>query len=326
MPDSTPPSSRPAPSFAVALVFGFSTYVMWGFFPLYFQWLGPANPLEVIVHRAFWGLLFCLLFLLLTGHLSQLRTLWQDRAALLRLVVAGFLIVANWTTYVYAILSGNSVDAALGYFINPLVTVALAVIVLKERINLAQGIAVTLGVIAVIVLIVGVGRVPWVSLSLAFTFGFYSLVKKSVAGRVAALPGMVVETAATVPFLLIYYAYLLATGTSSFQLIARGAAHAPANSAWLHLALLIGSGLLTIIPLVLFALAAQGLPLGILGLLQYISPVLQLLIGVFIFHEHMVPARWVGAAIVWVALIFLSADSIFKATKAARLRHRASRP
>ena len=287
---------------------GVVVYLMWGFFPLYFHQLAPAGSLEVIVHRAFWGLLSCLIVVAVTRRWNRLRTLLRDREAVARLALAGLLIVVNWTTYVYAVQSGHTIDAALGYFINPLVTVGLARFVLKERLTRAQAISLTLGMIAVVILVIGVGRLPWVSLVLAFSFGAYSLVKKRVADRVPALEGMVVETSAVTPILLIYYVYLLATGTTSFQTIA----HSTGGqiSAGIHLLLLIGAGILTMIPLLLFAQAARGLPLAVIGLLQYITPCLQLIVGIAIFHETMEPARWIATVIIWVALALFTVDGI----------------
>lgn len=305
-----------------SLALGLGCYVMWGFFPLYFHALAPAGALEVIVHRAVWGMVFCLLALTVTRRLGALRAAVRDREVLTRLSLAGALIVVNWSTYVYAVQSGHTVDAALGYFINPLVTVALGLVVLHERISRAQKVAVGLGVVAVVVLVVGLGRLPWVSLTLAFSFGFYALVKKNVALRVGPLEGMAVETAAVSPFLLGYYAWLAAHGTTSFDAIARG----EGTMAWgWHLAMLVGAGFLTMVPLIMFAKSAQGLPLGVLGLIQYVSPVMQLLIGLFAFHETMEPARWVGTAIVWVALVVLGVDWVGQIRRARRLTRAAAR-
>lgn len=303
-----------------SLALGVGCYILWGFFPLYFNSLGPAGALEVIVHRAVWGLVFCLLILTLARRLPSLWTSMRDREVLLRLGLAGVLVVVNWTVYVYAVQSGHTIDAALGYFINPLVTVALGLLVLHEKLTLAQKIAVGLGCLAVLVLVIGLGRLPWVSLVLALTFGFYSLVKKKVAFRVDPVEGLAIETATVTPVLLGYYGYLAATGSSSFQVLAREhAVGIPAISWQLHLMLLVGAGFLTMIPLLMFAASARGLPLGLMGLIQYIGPVLQLMIGILVFHEPMEPARWVGTGIIWLALLVLSADWVAQARRARRL-------
>ncbi|MFT0847325.1 EamA family transporter RarD [Actinomycetaceae bacterium L2_0104] len=306
-PSSVPSTTSGSQIDPRSLLLGITVYIMWGFFPLYFHSLGPAGSLEVIVHRAIWGLISCILVIALFRRWGTLRATLADREALWRLSLAGLLIVVNWTTYVYAVQSGHTVDAALGYFINPLVTVALARFVLKERLSPLQKISVGLGVLAVVVLIVGLGRLPWVSLVLAFSFGFYSLVKKRVANRVPPLEGMAIETAAVTPILGGYYVYLVVTGTTSFHVLA--ADSGSESNAWVwHLLLLIGAGILTMIPLLLFARASRGLPLGVMGLIQYIGPCLQLIIGIAVFHEHMEPARWIGTAIIWLALIVMSAD------------------
>lgn len=304
-----------------SLALGVSCYVIWGFFPLYFHALQPAGALEVIVHRAAWGMVFCLLLLGLLHRLPRLWAALRDREVVWRLSLAGALIVVNWTVYVFAVQSGHTVDAALGYFINPLVTVALGLVVLRERISLPQKVAVGLGALAVVVLLIGLGRLPWVSLTLAFSFGFYALVKKDVAHRVGPLEGMAIETAAVTPVLLGYYAYLAVHGRTSFQVLAD-----EGGTAWgWHFALLVGAGFLTMVPLIMFAKAAQGLPLGILGLIQYVAPVMQLLIGLLVFHETMEPARWAGTAIVWVALVVLGVDWVVQIRRSRKLTRAALR-
>lgn len=300
-----------------ALALGISCYVIWGFFPLYFSRLAPAGAVEVIVHRAVWGLVFCLAALAVTGSLGKVRALIADRGALWRLAVAGALVVVNWSVYVYAVLAGHTTDAAIGYFINPLVTIALGLIVLRERITPIQKIALGLGALAVLILVVGQRSVPITSLTLALTFGLYSLVKKDVAARVDPLAGMAIETAAVSPLLLGYYAYLAATSSTSFHTIASSD---EAGTSWMvHLALLVGAGALTMIPLIMFASAARGLTLGTMGFLQYLGPTLQLLVAVFIFHESVPTIRWIAMGIVWVALACLSADWAISSIRARRL-------
>ena len=300
-----------------ALALGISCYVIWGFFPLYFSRLAPAGAVEVIVHRAVWGLFFCLAALAVTRSLGKVRALIADRGALWRLAVAGALVVVNWSVYVYAVLAGHTTDAAIGYFINPLVTIALGLIVLRERITPIQKIALGLGALAVLILIVGQRSVPITSLTLALTFGLYSLVKKDVAARVDPLAGMAIETAAVSPLLLGYYAYLAATSSTSFHTIASSD---EAGTSWMvHLALLVGAGALTMIPLIMFASAARGLTLGTMGFLQYLGPTLQLLVAVFIFHESVPTIRWIAMGIVWVALACLSADWALTSIRTRRL-------
>ena len=305
-----------------ALALGVAVYIIWGFFPLYFSMLSPAGAVEVIVHRAVWGLFFCLVALAVTRSLGKVRALIADRGALWRLAVAGALVVVNWSVYVYAVLAGHTTDAAVGYFINPLVTVALGLIVLRERVTPIQKVALALGVLAVVILVVGQRSVPIVSLTLALTFGLYSLVKKDVAARVDPLAGMAIETAAVSPVLLGYYAYLAATSSTSFHTIATD----EVGMSWpLHLALLVGAGALTMIPLIMFASAARGLTLGTMGFLQYLGPTLQLLVAVFIFHETVPMFRWIAMGVVWVALACLSADWLLSSVRAKRLARAAHR-
>ena len=305
-----------------ALALGVAVYIIWGFFPLYFSLLSPAGAVEVIVHRAVWGLFFCLVALAVTRSLGKVRALIADRGALWRLAVAGALVVVNWSVYVYAVLAGHTTDAAVGYFINPLVTVALGLIVLRERVTPIQKVALALGVLAVVILVVGQRSVPIVSLTLALTFGLYSLVKKDVAARVDPLAGMAIETAAVSPVLLGYYAYLAATSSTSFHTIATD----EVGMSWpLHLALLVGAGALTMIPLIMFASAARGLTLGTMGFLQYLGPTLQLLVAVFIFHETVPMFRWIAMGVVWVALACLSADWLLSSVRAKRLARAAHR-
>ncbi|MDC4232581.1 EamA family transporter RarD [Actinomyces sp. B33] len=316
---STHTPARPA-SPAASLALGIGAYLIWGFFPLYFHRLSPAGPLEAISHRAIWGLVFCLIGLAVTGRLPLLRAALADRPALARLSVAGILIIVNWTTYVLAIQTGRTVDAAIGYFINPLITIALSLIVLRETISRLQGIALGLGALAVVILVIGQRSLPWVSLTLALSFGLYSLVKKDLAGRVDPLVGMTIETAAVSPLLLAHIGFLVATGSTSLHVLVRSrtAGEAVIHPA-AHLALLVGAGLLTIIPLIMFASSARGLPLVTLGFIQYLAPVLQLTIGVAVFHEPVEPARWAAFGVVWCALALLMVDGAVTARRQRRI-------
>ncbi|MDY5584590.1 MAG: EamA family transporter RarD [Arcanobacterium sp.] len=281
-------------------------HFLWGLFPLYFVFLNSVGPLEVIVFRCIFSAIFCCGILILTKQVNQLLQLCKNRTIVIRLAIAGTLIIINWTAYIYAVQTDRTVDAALGYFMNPVLTVALAMIVLKERLSRFQTLAVTLGITAVIYLLATLGTVPWISLVLAGSFGFYGLVKKRIAKQVPAVPGLVLENLAVTPILLGYWIYLFLTNQSSLQdQTVTHAANIP-----VMILLLIGSGILTAIPLLLFAKAAHGLPLGILGLIQYLSPIMQMLIGVLIFHEHLPSERWIATGIVWLALIALSVDGI----------------
>lgn len=300
-------SPAPSPSrhgFAI----GFATYVSWGLFPLYFALMAPATSFEVITHRAVWGLVFCLAVLAFRGKFYQLRRLVTDKSTLIPLLLAGVLIVANWTIWVWAVLNGQAINAALGYFVNPLFTVFLAVLFLGERPTNGQKVAIFLGGVAIVVMIVTLGSIPWVAIGLPVSFGLYGLIKKRISGNVPVVAGMAVETAAVSPFLIIAYIVLMSRGETSIQkLISEGATGLHLTG---HVALLFGAGVITVVVLMMFATAAKTLPLSVLGLLQFISPIMQMIIGVMVFHEHMQTGRWIGTAILWLALIVLSWDSL----------------
>jgi chloramphenicol-sensitive protein RarD len=294
------------------LALGLGAYLCWGFLPLYFPLLAPAGPVEIIAHRVVWSLLFCLVILLVTRTWGAFTTALRDRRMLATLALAGVLVGINWLVYVYGVLSGHTIDTALGYYINPLVTVAFAVLLLGERLRPAQWLAIGTGAAAVVVITVGVGRLPWIALTLAGSFGVYGLIKNRVGRTVPALASLAVETAVLSPVALAYLAWLGATGAS--QLGANGPAHTTA---------LVASGIITAIPLLLFGGAARRLPLSVVGLLQYLAPTLQFLIGVLVFGEEMPAARWWGFALVWMALVILTADGL-RTGRAERLVRRSA--
>ncbi|MBO0899595.1 EamA family transporter RarD [Cellulomonas sp. zg-ZUI22] len=291
------PVPAPATTQRAGLAAGVAAYALWGALPLYFPLLSPAGPVEVIAHRVVWSLLFCLVLLLVTRTWGAFVALLRDRGLVLRLTLAAVLLAVNWLVFVHGVTTGHVVDAALGYFINPLVTIALAVVVLGERLRPVQWAAVTFGAAAVVVITVGYGRLPWIALVLAASFGTYGLIKSRLGPRVGALPGLAAETVVLVPVALGYLLWLHAAGQGTF---------APS----LHGLALMGTGVLTAVPLLLFNSATRRLPLSTVGLLQYLTPVLQLAIGVLVAGEQMPPARWWGFALVWVALIVLTVDGV----------------
>lgn len=281
------------------LLLGLGAYLLWGFFPLYFVLLEPAGAVEIIAHRVVWSLAFCLLVLVVTRGLGTVRAVLRSPRTAGALACAGLLVTTNWLVYVYGVLSGHTVDAALGYYINPLVTVVLAVVLLGERLRRLQWVALSLGAAAVVVITAGVGRLPWIALTLAVTFGAYGLVKNRTGQTVGALAGLTVETATTAPVALGYLVWLGSQGTLTL------AVHGPA-----HLAALTALGVITAVPLLLFAGAARRLPLSVLGMLQYLTPTLQFLIAVLVFGEEMPAARWWGFGLVWLALVVLTTDGV----------------
>lgn len=280
------------------LTSGIAAYALWGLFPLYFVLFSRSGAFEVVAHRALWSLVFCLILLAATGKLGQLRSVLADRRTLGFLAVAGVLIAGNWTTYVYGVVTGRTLDAALGYFINPLAVTLLGVVVLKERLRRAQWIAMAFGAAAVVVLVVGYGQFPFIALTLACTFGTYSLVKKLAGRSVAPTPGLAVETAAVAPIAIVYLVFLGATGQATVQPVS-----------W-YAALMATTGIVTAVPLLLFADAARKVSLVTIGMLQYLAPIGQFLVGWLVFREPMPGSRWAGFALVWVAVAIFAIDAM----------------
>jgi chloramphenicol-sensitive protein RarD len=277
------------------IVLGVAAYVMWGLFPVYWPLLEPGGALEVLAHRVVWSLVFVLMLVLVVGRRS--RDIPYDARSLRLLCAAAVLIGVNWGVFIWAVNHDQVIEGSLGYFINPLVTVALGVLVLGERLRGLQWSAVGVAAVGVTLLAVEGGRPPWVALVLALTFGTYGLVKRVVG--VGALQGLTVEAAVLAPVALAYLIWLGAAGDSTFT--SHGADHT---------LLLISSGPVTAIPLLLFAGAAARMPLSQLGVLFYLNPTMQFLIGVFVRHEPLSPGRIAGFALVWTALIVFTADSL----------------
>lgn len=276
-----------------------ATYGLWGVFPLYFQLLAPAGPVEIIAQRVVWSFLFCLAGVIVWRRLPELRLAFRTPRLCLTLLAAGVLVSVNWLVYIWAVFNGHIVDGALGYFIQPLLMVMLAVLVLGERLRPAQWLAVGIGLLAVLVLSVGYGRVPWVALVLAVSFGLYGLIKNRVGGQVSPLVGLTVETSGLAALGLVYLIWLASAGAGTF--LSDGPAHT---------VLLVSTGIATVVPLVMFAAAAARIPLSMLGIFQYLTPLIQFVIGVWVSHEEMPPARWVGFGLVSLALVVFSADSV----------------
>ncbi|GHA14531.1 EamA family transporter RarD [Streptomyces echinoruber] len=290
------------------LLNGFAAYGMWGLVPLFWPLLKPAGAVEILAHRMVWSLVLVSAALLVVRRWAWAGELLRRPRRLALVAAAATVITVNWGVYIWAVNSGHVVEASLGYFINPLVTIALGVLVLKERLRPVQWVAVGVGAAAVVVLTVGYGRPPWISLTLAFSFATYGLVKKKV--DLGGIESLAAETAIQFLPALAYLLWLTAHGDSSFT--AEGPGHA---------ALLASTGVVTALPLVCFGAAAIRVPLSTLGLLQYLAPVFQFLLGVLYFHEAMPPERWAGFALVWLALTVLTADAW---RSARRTRERAA--
>jgi chloramphenicol-sensitive protein RarD len=279
--------------------YGLMAYGVWGLFPLYFDALKPAGAWEILAHRILWTLLLCVVVLLLRRDLRWAAQLRERPRLAVGVAAAALLIAGNWVIYVAAVLADRTTEAALGYFLNPIVTVALGVLVLRERLRRLQWVAVGIGAVAGLYLSFAAGSVPVIALSLACTFGLYGLVKKKLGASLEAMHSLVAETAVLGPIAVVMLVLLTGRGDTTFT----------TQGGW-HTALLILSGVATAGPLLLFAAAARRVPLVTIGLLQFITPVLQLLCGVLLLHEHMTGQRWLGFAIVWVALAVLSIDSL----------------
>jgi len=283
-----------------------AAYGFWGLLPAFFVALDPSGAVEILGWRIVLSLGFCLVILLVMKRVpTTLGLLGQKSIVGLSGLAAG-LILINWSVYVYASLNAFIVEAALGYFINPLVTVALGVIVLKEKLRPLQWVSLSLAVVAVVVLAIGYGSVPVISLTLALSFGFYGFVKNRMGPKVKSLDSLTLETLWLTPIALGLLLWVGVQGGLTLGTLG------PA-----HTALLLTAGAVTSIPLLFFGAAARRLPLSIMGLMQYIAPIMQFSFGVFIMGEPMPPERWWGFALVWVALILLSIDAL-------RLRHNRS--
>ncbi len=284
-------------------VFGLAAYLVWGTFPFYFHALAPAGPWEIVAHRILWSLVFCLIVLLVRRDLRWLPALLRQRRIVAGLAVAACVVAVNWGVYVGAVLSEHTRDAALGYFLNPLITVALGVVVLREPLRRLQGVAVGIGGIAAAYLTVVGGTVPVIALTLATSFAIYGLAKKRVGANLPALHGLTVETAVLAPVAAGLLGPLAGPLAEAFGAVSVGW-DSPG-----HAALLVCSGPITAIPLLLFAAAARRVPLVTIGLLQFSTPVLQL-IASLVLGEQVSAHEWVGFVIVWVALTVLTVDAL----------------
>lgn len=281
------------------LAFAVGSYLLWGVLPLLFLALGPTGAVEIVAWRVVLSLVFCVILLAMTRAWSRFLALVRDRRAVISLALAAVFILINWVVYVFATLTGHVVEASLGYFTNPIVTVLLGVIVLRERLRPLQWVAVGVSGVAVLILAIGYGAFPWIALTLAFSFGLYGLVKKRVGPRADAIGGLTIETAVLSPVAAGVLVVMALTSELTF-----GTVSLP------HTLLLASVGVATAIPLIFFAAAARRIPLVYLGLVQYLAPILQLVIGVVIVGEPMPLERWIGFATVWLALAILTIDML----------------
>ena len=288
---------------AEGLLAAAASFVIWGVFPLYLKPLHDVTSLQIIAHRIFWACLLVVIWIGARGEFGSLRKLFADPAMVGRLTISAILISVNWLGYVWGVGHGHVVEASLGYFINPLVNVLLGVIFLRERLNVAQWAAVCIAASAVVYIAVATGAPPWLALMIAASFSLYGLMRKVV--HVEALQGLAVETLLLLPLALGYLAWCEATGVGAF-----GHTSAGVN------ALLVGCGPITAVPLFLFAFGARRIPFSTLGLLLYIAPSLQLLSGIFLYHEPFAGARAFGFVLIWLALVIYAGDGVWRARRA----------
>jgi chloramphenicol-sensitive protein RarD len=274
-----------------------AAYVLWGLFPLYWGFLEPATPWEVLAARVVFSLLCLMALVTAVGEWPRVREVFASPRSRRLLAFAAFVVSVNWGVFIWGVANGHVVDASLGYFINPLVSVALGVLVLGERLRAMQWLALGLAGASVIYATVALGRLPWLALVLALSFGFYGLAKK-LAG-VDAIPSLTYEMTVLTPFAVAYLATLVARGQLQFG--SNGVGHA---------LLMFGAGPVTTLPLLLFGYAAHRVPLSVLGPLQYLAPTMQLLIGVVVLSEPKPAQRWLGFIGVWAALVLFTVDGL----------------
>jgi chloramphenicol-sensitive protein RarD len=294
--------------YRLGIVYGLAAYLLWGAFPLFFPLLEPAAPVEILAHRIVWSLAAVAVVLAVGSRrgLASLLEVMRDRRRLKLLSAAAVLIALNWGTFIYAVNSKHVIESSLGYFITPLVSAAFGLVVFRERLRPWQMAALGLGAVAVGLLTLDYGRLPWIALTLALSFGTYGLLKK--LADVGAAESLALETLVLLVPALVYLAVLEVTGGGTF-------AHAGAD----HVLLLMAVGPVTAVPLLFFAGAVTRVPLTVMGMLQYLAPVLQFLVGFAIVGEDMPPSRWIGFGLVWVALVVLSLDGV-RASRKARVR------
>lgn len=288
------------------LVLGAAAYAMWGLFPLYWPLLEPAGSVEILAHRVCWSLVTMVALTLLVRRVAALRAILRDRRSTVLLTLAAVVITFNWGGFIYGVNAGRVVEVSLGYFINPLVTVLLGVVVLGERLRRLQWAAMALALLAVLVLTVDYGHPPWVALLLAGSFATYGLLKKKAG--VGAVESLTFETAVLVPVALGFLLWLGAAGRGSFG-----------TEGSLHALLLAGTGLVTAVPLICFGAAANRISMTAIGLLQYLAPTIQFALGVTLFGEPMSTVKWIGFVMVWTALAIFTTEALRHRRRQLRL-------
>ncbi len=280
------------------VVSAIGAYLIWGVFPIYWKLLQEVPALEILSHRIVWSLVFVLALLAVRGELNGLRAAFRDRKTLLIYLAAGSLLSVNWLTYIWGVNAGYIVETSLGYFINPLVNVSIAVLVLREKLRLAQWVPLGLAAAGVLYLTISYGRLPWIALTLAFSFAIYGLIKRSAT--LSSGHGLALETAMV---------FIPAFGFLLYREVAVGGAFGHISG--LTTLLLVVSGVVTALPLMMFATAARSIPFTLLGLLQYLAPTIQFLIGVLVYHEIFDRGRMIGFGLIWAALAIYTLEGLY---------------
>ena len=288
-------------------VYAFAAYVLWGFMPLYFLLLAPMGPFEVVSWRILFSLVFCAVLLTVLRAWPKLIAILRTPRLVLWTIVAGILIYINWQVFLISTLTGHVIEGSLGYFINPIVTVLLGVLVLKERLRTAQWVAIGIAVVAVAVIVIGYRTFPWIALTLAASFGTYGLVKKQLGPSVDAVSGLTLESLWLAPIAIVQAVVVALTGGLVLGSVSGG-----------HTALVLLAGVVTATPLLFFAAGARRSSLTVIGLLQFVAPILQFITGAWILGEPMPLERWIGFGLVWLALVVLSVDSLRASRRSRR--------
>jgi chloramphenicol-sensitive protein RarD len=301
----------PARTSAAGVAYAGGAYLLWGVLPLYFLLLVPTGPWEVVAARVLFSFVFCVLLLTVMRGWRRIIAIIRQPRLLAWTALAGALIYVNWQVFLIGTLSERVVETSLGYFINPITTVLLGVFVLHERIRRLQWVAIGIAALAVAVIIVAYGRFPWIALSLTASFGVYGLIKKQIGPAVDAVSGLTLESFWLIPVAVVQLIIVGQTTGITFGAV----------STW-HTALLLFAGVATAVPLLLFAAGARRINLTVIGMIQFVTPIMQFLTGVLILHEPMPPERWIGFIIVWIAVAVFVID-LLRATNATRsLAHR----
>jgi chloramphenicol-sensitive protein RarD len=283
-------------NYKLGLLLGIGSYLIWGLFPLYWPLLKPSNSIEIVAHRAVWTFVLCMIVLLGMGKFKSTFALLKNRRIAIRLSISTLLVSVNWLVYIWGVNHGHVVECALGYYINPLIIIAFGVFLLKEKMRKLQWVSVGIATLGVLILAIDYGRPPWIAFALAASWGSYGLVKKQLG--LNALEGLAIETTLSLIPYGAYLVYLGSKGTGQFG------HHIGLTT------LLIFAGVATAVPLLMFNASTNTLKFTIIGLLQYITPSVQFIIGVALRHEAMTTGRWIGFLIVWVALITLGYDLV----------------